>query len=345
MAVTSGYGLFSERPQLFHFTGRVSSLPSLRRTPPLSPPPRPNLLIRKSPSQSRFYPAPLPYIRPRPQTPVKNCVYCLSAVGSRNGVEKPENQDTFFHIHRDEYTLLGVCDGHGAYGQDVAAYLSSQLPALFFSHCKAGCSPTSALCQAYSDTNIQLRSSELNCKKSGSTCTAVAIRGKSLICSNVGDSRAVLGRCNHGVWSVFQLSWDHTPEDPEERTRIQAAGGEVRASKSCKAGPTRVYVKDCSFPGLTMTRAIGDWEAASAGIICTPDLETVQLTSRDKFLLLATDGLWAVMSSFEAVQRVALGLSRPELLCGMLVEEAQRRWTQRGSMMDDITVVIACIHP
>lgn len=342
MAVTSGYGLFSERPQLFRFTGQVSSLPSLRRTPPLAPPPRPNFLIHKSP---RCYPAPLPFLRPRPQTPVQDCVYCLSAVGSRKGVGKPENQDALFHLCRDECTLLGVCDGHGAYGKDVAAYLSSQLPELFFSHCKAGCSPTSALFQAFSDTATQLRSSQLNCEKSGSTCTAVALRGKSLICSNVGDSRAVLGRCNHGVWSVFQLSWDHTPEDPEERTRIWAAGGEVTVSKSCKAGPMRVYVKDCCFPGLAMTRAIGDWKAAPAGIICTPDLETVQLTSRDKFLLLATDGLWAVMSSFEAVQRVAAGLSQPELLCDMLVGEAQRRWTQRGSIVDDITVVIACIHP
>lgn len=103
----------------------------------------------------------------------------------------------------------------------------------------------------------------------------------------------------------------------------------------------RVYMKDRASPGLAMTRALGDWEAASAGIICTPDLEAVQLTQRDRFLLLATDGLWAVMSSFEAVQKVAAGLSQPELLCDMLVAEAQRRWRERGSLVDDITVVIA----
>lgn len=337
----AGSGLFSERPQLFMYTGRTASLPSLRHTPPLAPPARPT----RKPSRQQVYPTPLPFLKPRPQTPAQGVVYWTSVVGFRNGEEKHENQDAFFHMCEEDCRLIGVCDGHGVHGKSVAACLSSKLSALFYSYSKAGNSAESALCQAYHETNRQLGLSGLDCRKSGSTCTAVVLQGKSLICSNVGNSRAVLGRCSHGVWSVFQLSWDHTPEDPEERARIQAAGGEVVVSKTCNAGPMRVYMKGRAFPGLAMTRALGDWEAAPAGIICTPDLEAVQLTPRDRFLLLATDGLWAVMSSFEAVHRVAVGLSQPELLCGLLVAEAQRRWRLRGSLVDDITVVIACLRP
>ena len=341
MAVTSHYALFSERPQVFHYSGRTASLPSLHRTPPL-PPPRP----RHSPTPPKLtYPAPLPFLRPRPQTPSQGQVYSCTAVGSRAGAQKQENQDAFFHAYQEESRLLGVCDGHGKDGQSVAAFISHHLPDLFFSYLRTGFTSKHALNQAYLEMNRLLQRSGIRCGRSGSTCTAVVLQGNTVHCSNVGDSRAVLGRCSHGVWSVFQLSWDHTPEDKAEKDRVQAAGGEVTLSKNRKTGRMRVYVRHQSYPGLAMTRAIGDLECASAGIIATPVIESFALTSRDRFVLLATDGLWAVMSSFEAVSRVAACLDQPELVCDQLVAEARGRWLQRGSVVDDITVVIACIHP
>jgi protein phosphatase PTC1 len=47
--------------------------------------------------------------------------------------------------------------------------------------------------------------------------------GTTLYCANVGDSRAVL--CRNG--QAVPLSYDHKPSRPDEKERIQAAGGNV----------------------------------------------------------------------------------------------------------------------
>ena len=50
---------------------------------------------------------------------------------------------------------------------------------------------------------------------SGTTCTSVLIRGDLLLCANVGDSRAILGRkSDRTIWDTIELSKDHKPERP-----------------------------------------------------------------------------------------------------------------------------------
>jgi protein phosphatase 1B len=59
--------------------------------------------------------------------------------------------------------------------------------------------------------------------KSGSTAVAALISTKHMFLANCGDSRAVLSRAGKCVFSTL----DHKPVNPEEKERIQRAGGSV----------------------------------------------------------------------------------------------------------------------
>lgn len=80
----------------------------------------------------------------------------------------------------------------------------------------------------------------------GSTSIVVLINQNTLVCANVGDSRALLSR--GGV--CWALSEDHKPESISERRRIEKAGGSVAQIGPC-------YRVDGW--GLNLSRAFGDF--------------------------------------------------------------------------------------
>lgn len=91
-----------------------------------------------------------------------------------------------------------------------------------------------------------------------------------------------------------------------------------------------------------MSRALGDRVASMAGVTAEPELCTTYLKEHDKFLILATDGIWEFISSGEAV-RVVKGpfeAGRPEACCELLVKEALNRWKRVDNTVDDITVIV-----
>ena len=195
-------------------------------------------------------------------------------------------------------------------------------------------------------TVMGLRSTGIDCSNSGSTCVTVLWKGNSLVCGNVGDSRAVLGKRINGNWAYTDLSSDHKPELPLEKARIEASGGEVTVSKFTNAGPPRVYIRNEGFPGLAMSRSIGDEVAKTVGVTAEPDIRRHTISRDDKFMILASDGVWEFISSLEAVKIVAVHweLGQPVKACNALLRAAQMRWHVCDSMVDDITVVLAFLN-
>ncbi|CBJ30304.1 conserved unknown protein [Ectocarpus siliculosus] len=128
----------------------------------------------------------------------------------------------------------------------------------------------------------KLLSSSLD--REGSTAVTAFVRGRRLVVGNVGDSRAVL--CSDG--RALPMSSDHKPNKPEERRRIQALGGRVVYS----FGVPRVNGI------LAVSRAFGDRNMKGA-VNAEPDVRERSLERHDDFLVLATDGLWDVMTSQE----------------------------------------------
>jgi serine/threonine protein phosphatase PrpC len=79
-----------------------------------------------------------------------------------------------------------------------------------------------------------------------------------------------------------------------------------------------------------MTRSIGDMAAASVGVTAEPEIKVFRnLSPADKFLVIASDGIWDRISNHEVMMTIASKFyaSRDaEGACTFLVKEAADRW-------------------
>ncbi|BHF72762.1 hypothetical protein SprV_0401583300 [Sparganum proliferum] len=151
--------------------------------------------------------------------------------------------------------------------------------------------------------------------KDGSTASLVLLVNNVLYISNIGDSGVVLGRIRDtekessgkhatptskdtddrgrlvpektaSLYAV-PLTRDHTPLEYEERQRILKFGATVLNGRINNA--------------IEVSRSFGDYQFKKQGVTCIPDVNKYDLTSDDKFLLIACDGLWKCFPPDEAV--------------------------------------------
>ena len=130
---------------------------------------------------------------------------------------KKTNQDNFFiyknFINNPNYIYLGICDGHGTFGQGVSTFLVNNLPqnlnsTLLNNNLKiltnqnmTTLSPI--IISTFLSTNNQLTEDDhIDSAFSGSTCVSLLFTPSRIICINVGDSRCVLGKYDGEKWKV-----------------------------------------------------------------------------------------------------------------------------------------------
>jgi serine/threonine protein phosphatase PrpC len=183
----------------------------------------------------------------------------------------------------------------------------------------------------------------IDCFCSGTTAVTVLKQGKHLVIGNVGDSRAILGtKDDKGAYTAVQLTVDLKPNLPREAERIRQCRGRVFALHD-EPEVSRVWLPFDDSPGLAMARAFGDFCLKDYGVIAVPEMSYRQLTDRDQFIVLATDGIWDVLSNDEVVQVVAQAPTRATA-ARALVESAVRVWRLKypTSKVDDCAVV--CLY-
>lgn len=88
-----------------------------------------------------------------------------------------------------------------------------------------------------------------------------------------------------------------------------------------------------------MSRAFGDTIASSVGVICTPDVSFYQLTQRDSFLLVCSDGVTELLSSQQVVHTIDSCRDKQTQAANILVEEATRQWKLEESVIGMIQLV------
>lgn len=188
----------------------------------------------------------------------------------------------------------------------------------------------------------------------GSTAVAVAIHigedgGRTLVSANVGDSRAVL--CRNG--SAVDLTHDHKPNDERERARIEKMGEQIEWDN---------YSKVHRVKNLSLSRAIGD-RFAKPTVSGEAEISLFPVREDDEFVVLASDGVWDVMTSEQVVQFIqekldAVKASNGSNLAGtenltLRLQDARRKTMsryvvsealKRGSG-DNICVVIVWLKP
>ena len=287
------------------------------------------------------------------------CMHDISKTGL-SGDDKKVNQDNFFifknFVHGFENIYMGVCDGHGYYGHEVSGYIKENLP-MDLNHALkknninlltddlSTISPIIKQC-FINENKCLLRNRQIDSDLSGTTCISVIYTPQKLIIANIGDSRCVLGKYKDGKWITENLSRDHKPTIPEEQERILKVGGRIHPMRDEDGdfiGPLRVYMKDKEMPGLAMTRSFGDYFGSTAGTISEPEVTEHILSEEDKFIVIASDGLYEFIQSEEVIEYVREFYERNDIVgcCEFLYKESCRKWLdEEEDTIDDITIIL-----
>lgn len=130
----------------------------------------------------------------------------------------------------------------------------------------------------------------------------------------------------------------------DEAERIMESNGRVFCMED-EPGVYRVWMPNGKSPGLAISRAFGDYCVKDFGLISVPDVTQRKLTTMDQFVILATDGVWDVISNQVAVKIVASTPNR-EKAADRLVKCARHEWIskRKGIAIDDISVICLFFH-
>ena len=116
-----------------------------------------------------------------------------------------------------------------------------------------------------------------------------------IISVNLGNTKSILITDDK---KIKELNIPHTPCVKEERLRIEQHGGIIDRIDWLKVGPLRVWFKGKKYPGLTITRSLGDFEAIPLGIIPIPDIKEYDIDNEKiKILVMATNGIWEFLTN------------------------------------------------
>ncbi|KAF8099389.1 hypothetical protein N665_0245s0066 [Sinapis alba] len=310
---------------------------------------------------------------------LKSCGY-VYAEGSNNSAslfskrgEKGVNQDCAIVWEgfgcQEDMIFCGIFDGHGPWGHYVAKHVRNSMPSSLL------CNWQKSLAQAtLLDPELDLEGSnkslsrfdiwkhsylktcasvdqelehhhKIDSYNSGTTALTIVRQGEVIYISNVGDSRAVLATVSDdGSLVAVQLTLDFKPNLPQEKERILGCKGRVFCLKD-EPGVHRVWQPDAETPGLAMSRAFGDYCIKDYGLVSVPEVTQRNISAKDHFIILASDGIWDVISNQEAIEIVSLTTERPKA-AKRLVEQAVRAWKKkrRGISMDDMSVVCLFLH-
>ncbi|QCE03252.1 pyruvate dehydrogenase phosphatase [Vigna unguiculata] len=175
--------------------------------------------------------------------------------------------------------------------------------------------------------------------RGGSTAVTVIKQEDELIIGNLGDSRAVLcRRADDNNLVPVQLTVDLTPDIPSEALRIFNCGGRIFSTKQ-DPSVNRIWRSNGDRPGLAMARAFGNFCLKDYGLISVPDLSYRKLTKQDEFVVLASDGVWDVLTNSEVINIVASAPKR-SMAAKLLVNHAVQAWRRTCVLtVDDCTAI------
>eukprot|EP00747_Dinoflagellata_sp_TGD_P105670 gnl/TRDRNA2_/TRDRNA2_169621_c0_seq1.p1 gnl/TRDRNA2_/TRDRNA2_169621_c0~~gnl/TRDRNA2_/TRDRNA2_169621_c0_seq1.p1 ORF type:complete len:414 (+),score=90.94 gnl/TRDRNA2_/TRDRNA2_169621_c0_seq1:88-1329(+) len=273
---------------------------------------------------------------------------------------KPEspNQDSWSVLMvAGEFSMYGVYDGHGDKGHDVSNFVKENLPKLFLrdQRFRQGTDDMAAMIkEQYKKVQSMVKTMDklkkIKAQEAGTTATVVVHdhAKKSITVSHVGDCTAVLGSykdADKKELVATQLTRDHKPDLPDERARIESVGGRVVFDGYYNH---RVYAPSGNYPGLNMSRCLGDLRAhADAGCSCEPEVTERALVPEDHILLVCSDGVWEFITPQDAVNLVsAFDSSKAKDAAEKLAKKAWDLWMEKegGEVVDDITVILVYLQ-
>lgn len=243
-----------------------------------------------------------------------------------------EDRWSVAQLHSGGPLVIGVFDGHG--GFKVAQSLAENLP-LSLLHALRACgsseeavAATITRCFLEADAACVLEDAERmpTAPGPGSTAAVAVLYDNAIWLCNVGDARAVLA---DDAGAVLAATVDQTPYVPEERARLLQRGGTVFANVFDRKP------RACGI--LAISRAFGN-KGLKAFITADPAVQRVPLPRSGCSLLIASDGLFDVLSSAEAVRTLHVRARAPAATLAVRARSQKRA-------VDNITALVVRIGP
>ena len=309
---------------------------------------------------------------------------CVSATQkgflAKKNIEKENNQDCSLIIENvcgiKNYNIYSIMDGHGSNGHLVSNFIKDNIIKYFSDisfyfkkikpkektsiiypenildliYKKLKKNDYQKIKDFYKEVDELLSSIEVHFDSnfSGSTCIIIFQIGNNIISSNVGDSRALLIKENK---EIIELSHDQKPDNENEKKRIEEMGGIVSQCNDLyddgkEGGPFRIWMKGCDYPGIAMSRSIGDKIAHSIGVINEPEIIEFNLDELSKFIILGSDGVFQHLNNneindiiFEEKEKIG------ENICKKIINKAINKFIENDEyVVDDITISFISIN-
>jgi len=255
------------------------------------------------------------------------------------------NQDSYVVARTDSFSIYAVFDGHGSDGHFVSNYVKNTLPRLIMQNDsfsdRSKRSDLLKSCFVQAQAMIEKKHSEKQFNASLAGCTSTVVLHdhelSKLWVAHVGDSGCCLGKKGPDGTFAKALTQDHKPDDPEEKKRVEEAGAVI----TYDGVNHRIFAKGKPYPGMNMTRALGDILAhKEAGVIAEPTVAEVPITAEDDLLLLCSDGVWEFLDCDQVVACV----DKEETLKAGVDALAKLSWDswmreEEESYSDDITII------
>ncbi|KAL0743341.1 hypothetical protein Bca4012_084854 [Brassica carinata] len=239
---------------------------------------------------------------------------------------------------QEDVTFCGMFDGHGPWGHVITKGVKKLFPASLLCQWQQTLASLSSSPECFSpfgiwkqaclktfsaiDLDLKIHPS-IDSYCSGCTALTAVLQGDHLVVANAGDSRAVIA------------------------TTSDDGIGLVPMERFYKLGINNwVGMPNGKSLGLAVSRAFGDYCLKDFGLVSEPEVTYRKITSKDQFLILATDGVWDVMTNDEAVE-IVRGVKQRRKSAKRLVEKAMMLWRQkrRSIAMDDISALCLFFHP
>ena len=254
--------------------------------------------------------------------------------------------------------IFGVLDGHGENGHHISNLSSiiiidqftkfiqklntKNLESIYHEVKKDN---FSIIKYIYSFVDKELSKQKFDVQCSGTTCVLVFQIGNILICSNAGDSRGILIYNENGNNKIFELSHDQKPELPKEKERINQHGGVVKQMTGyfgLPVGPFRVWLGNENYPGLAMSRSLGDFSGKKCGVISEPEIIEYTLTDDSKYMVLCSDGVWEFLNNEDVMSLGNDYYEKNDIdgFINQLMNISVQCWEREDFIRDDITSVV-----
>lgn len=237
---------------------------------------------------------------------------------------RPYMEDTFMtgYAAGSTHAIFGVFDGHG--GSQVAEYCARKFKECFLNIVES--TKITVQCIEHAFTMIDTEAEEIFGRAAhiGSTAIVGIIDcNDNIWMANCGDS---LGMLVHADGTHTMLSVEHKVEN--EKTRLAQQGAIITYDD----GVARL------FKTLNVSRGIGDYFMRPY-FTSTPCIMHTTLSQNDKYVVVASDGIWDVFTASE-LSNLVMGIIHQELVPASDAVRIIHNEARRRGSGDNITLML-----